>query len=388
MTRALRIGINALFLIPGGVGGTEIYLRNLLAALARLDSENEYFVFINAESAGQGTLPLTPQAPNFRAVPCAVRAVNRPARLVWEQFCLPAQAALHKLDVLFSPGFTSPLLTFRCPKVTVIHDLQHVRQPENFRPAELAAWRALVWISARFSQHVVTVSQSSKRDIMEAYGLPAGRVTVIPHGVEEAFFDPAAAPAVGRALAVPYLLSVSTIHPHKNWSRWLEAYGQLAAEGCAHHLVIAGLRGNYYEKLRKLIEQRRLEGRVHITGWLPRPELLALFRHADALVFPSTFEGFGMPVLEAMAAGVPVACSDIAPLRELAAEAALFFDPYSPGSIAGAVRSLVQDSGLRRRLTEQGRRHAARFTWRRAARETLAVLRNACGLPVAAERRP
>ncbi len=376
MACALRIGVNALYLIPGGVGGTEIYLRNLLAALAEIDPMDQYYVFLNAETASADP-PLEPKAANFHAVRCPIRAVNRPSRLLWEQLALPLQAARRRLDVLFSPGFTSPLLTPGCAKVTVIHDMQHARRPENFGRLERAAWRATVWISARFSKQVITVSESSRRDIEAVYRLAPGRVQVIRHGVEPAFFDLAGDAGLTRAVEQPYLLSVSTIHPHKNWSRWLEAYRQLVAEGYPHHLVIAGLQGKYSQELARLIEAGGLAERVHATGWLPRRELLALFRFAGALVFPSTFEGFGMPLLEAMAAGIPVACSDIPALREAAGEAALFFDPQSPDAIAAAVRRLLADADLRRRLIERGRENAANFSWTRAAEQTLAALRKA-----------
>jgi len=385
MARLLRIGVNALYLIPGGVGGTEIYLRNLLAALAQIDRRNRYFVFVNAETA-RAEPPLVPAAGNFETVPGSVRAANRPARLAWEQLVLPAQAARRDLDVLFSPGFTSPLWT-RARKVTVIHDLQHKRHAENFGWLELAAWRALVWVSARFSQQVVTVSETSRRDILEIYALAPEWVTVVPHGVEPAFFRLREDSAVDRrrlAAGVgdhPYLLSVSTVHPHKNWGRWLEAYRRLAAEGWPHHLVIAGLAGKYSPELRRTLESLDLRERVHVTGWLGRPELLALYKFAEALVFPSGFEGFGMPVLEAMAAGIPVACSAIAPLEETTGEAALLFDPDSVDSMAGAVRKLLSDAELRHRLVEQGRQRAAGFTWTRAAEQTLAVIERAASGP-------
>ncbi len=367
----LRIGVNALYLIPGGVGGTEIYLRNLLAALAEVDRENEYCVFLNRETE-QTEPPLVPEAANFRAVRTGVRAANRPRRLVWEQTCLPWEARRWRLGVLFSPGFTSPVVC-PCPKVTVIHDLQHKRQPQNFRRLELLAWRATVWASARWSRDIITVSESSRRDIVEVYGLAPERVHVVRHGVEWELFSPPGE----RPEPWPYLLSVSTIHPHKNWERWLEAYRALVEEGLPHHLVIAGLRGNYAAELSALIARQGLEERVHPTGWIPRERLRELLKHAAALVFPSTFEGFGMPVIEAMAAGTPVACSDLAPLREVAGEAAVWFDPGSVESIAGAVRRLLAEAGLRERLVEAGRRRAEGFTWRRAAEQTLEVLRRA-----------
>jgi glycosyltransferase involved in cell wall biosynthesis len=143
--------------------------------------------------------------------------------------------------------------------------------------------------------------------------------------------------------------------------------------------VIAGLRGKYSDELALLVERKKLRHRVHMTGWVERPALRSLFRFADALVFPSTFEGFGMPVIEAMAAGVPVACSGIPPLREAAGPAALFFDPLSEHSMAHAVRDLLRDAKLRCRLVEQGRLRAAGFTWTRAAEQTLAILKDAAG---------
>ncbi len=363
----MRIGVNALYLIPGGVGGTEIYLRHLLAALAEIGSSDEFFVFVNRETV-EAEPPLVPAAANFHTVVCPIRATRRPLRLAWEQLGLPWQAASRRLEVLFSPGFTSPLFTAG-RKVTVIHDLQHQRQPQNFGKVELAAWRALVWTSARFSPEVVTVSESSRRDIIAAYGLDPERVHVVRHGVEPELFE--VRPDNSEP---PYLLSVSTLHAHKNWNRWLEAYARLAAEGFPHRLVIAGLMGNYAEELDRVIERRGLRDRVRLTGWVPRPRLRQLYASAAALVFPSTFEGFGMPVLEAMAAAVPVACSDIAPLRETAGDAALYFDPHSVDSIVDAVRRLLLDVDLRARLAGAGRRRAHEFSWAESARQTLAIL--------------
>ena len=226
MPCALRIGVNALFLIPGGVGGTEIYVRNLLSALAEIDAMDEYFVFVNRETAADAE-PLAPRAPNFREVVCAVRAASRPARLLWEQAVLPFQTAARRLDVLFSPGFTSPLWCAGS-KVTVIHDMQHKRRPENFGALELAAWRASVWASAHFSKRIITVSEESRRDIVEIYGVAPERVQVVRHGVEPELFR-----LERRDGEPPYLLSVSTIHPHKNWGRWMEAFGRLEI-GRAH----------------------------------------------------------------------------------------------------------------------------------------------------------
>ena len=371
-----RIGVNALYLIPGGVGGTEIYLRNLLAALAQIDDRNEYFVFTNRETGPD----LCPIAVNFHPVVSRVPGSVRPARLLWEQFGLGCQTVSHRLDVLFCPGFSSP---FFCHggKATVIHDLQHKRQPQNFGWMERQAWNLIVWLSVRFSDRIITVSEHSRRDLLEIYRLPSPRLRVIGHGVEPEFFglrrNRAYSSSLLRDAGVPscrYLLAVSTLHAHKNWARLLEAFHRLVKSGRAEHLVIAGLRGKAWNDVGRQISELGLTGSVHMIGWQPRKVLLGLYKHAEALVFPSTFEGFGMPVAEALAAEVPVVCSDIPPLREIADGAALFFHPESVDDLAEQMQQILDNTARRERLIARGKELATRFSWSRAAEETLAVL--------------
>jgi glycosyltransferase involved in cell wall biosynthesis len=352
-----RIGVNALYLIPGGVGGTEIYLRRLLAALASIDRENEYFVFTNRE-----TTDLVPIQANFHAKPQAVRARFRPARILWEQIVLPFRAA--RLDVLLNPGFTSPVLA-PCPCVTVFHDLQHAHHPEYFRWFDLPFWKLLLWASAHRARRLIAVSQATRTDLVRVYGLPADRIDVVLHGVEPEFF------ALDRTRMEPFVLCVSTLHPHKNLDRLIRAYARRKRNW---RLVVVGMRGFFADTLDALIKELGVQDSVRLTGWIPREELLQLYGRALAFVYPSTFEGFGMPVLEAMAAGIPVACSDIPPLREVAGDAALFFDPLNEDAIADALDRITADTGLRAQLAETGAERARAFTWERAARETLAAL--------------
>ena len=171
----IRIGVNALYLIPGGVGGTEIYLRNLLNALAGIDSENQYIVFTNRET-GSG---LVPDRPNFLHAPQSVRASFRPARILWEQLVLPFAARRHQLNVLFNPGFTAPLVC-GCPMVTVFHDLQHKRHPEYFRWFDLPFWNFFVWASARRSRGAIAVSVATHDDL--AHESPSPLPTTLPTG--------------------------------------------------------------------------------------------------------------------------------------------------------------------------------------------------------------
>ncbi len=383
MPSRLRIGVNALYLIPGGVGGTEIYLRNLLAALAEIDRRNEYFVYMNRETDAE----LCPAEANFAPVATGVKAAFRPGRLIWEQLRLPSQTRADRLDVLFSPGFTAPRWGSG-RRVTVIHDLQHVRQPDNFGFLERRAWNWSVKSAVDNSALIITVSDNSKRDIDEVYGVPSSKVRVIRHGVEKDFFglreNERYGPEIPAQSGLPadarYLLAVSTVHPHKNWEALIEAYSALVREGSELHLAICGLRGKAWAGLQEKLAAARLADKAHLLGWQPRERLIGLFKFAEALVFPSTFEGFGMPVLEAMAAELPVVCSDIPPLREIADGCAHFFDPKSSDDLAAVLRGTLQDSERRRKLVKAGLARAGEFTWRRAAERTLAVFLEASQL--------
>jgi glycosyltransferase involved in cell wall biosynthesis len=355
-----RIGVNALYLIPGGVGGTEIYLRRLLAALASIDRDNEYFVFTNLETDAD----LVPRQPNFHWIPQAVRARFRPARILWEQIVLPIEAASHRLDVLFNPGFTAPILA-PCASVTVFHDLQHKRHPEHFRWFDLPFWKLLLWASAHRARRLIAVSEATRDDLVRIYRLSSERISVIHHGVEPDFT------ALDRAHTEPFVLCVSTLHPHKNLDRLIRVYARRKHDW---PLTIVGMRGFFADALDALIAELGVKDSVRLTGWIPRDELLQLYAKAHAFVYPSTFEGFGMPVLEAMAAGIPVACSDIPPLREVAGEAALFFDPVNEDAISIALDRIVTDAPLRAGLAQAGKERAHKFSWERAARETLIAL--------------
>jgi glycosyltransferase involved in cell wall biosynthesis len=355
-----RIGINALYLIPGGVGGTEIYLRRLLAALASIDPSNEYFVFTNLETDAD----LVPSQPNFHRIRQALRARFRPARILWEQTVLPIAAARLKLDVLFNPGFTAPFFA-PCACVTVFHDLQHKRHPEHFRWFDLPFWKLLLWASAHRARRLIAVSEATRHDLLRVYRLPPERISVVHHGVEPDFFT------LDRTRTEPYVLCVSTLHPHKNLDRLIRAYARNKRDW---RLTIVGMRGFFAQVLEALIAELGVMDSVQLTGWIPRDELLQLYAKAHAFVYPSTFEGFGMPVLEAMAAGIPVTCSDIAPLREVAGDAALFFDPLNEDAIATALDRIITDVPLRAQLAQTGPERARLFSWERAARETLTAL--------------
>ena len=364
----LRIGIDALYLSPGGVGGSEIYLRSLTRALCALATPHRFTVFTNQETPSG----LFPAHPNWEVRQTGVHAINRPARLLYEQFLLPLQCA--GLDVLFCPGFTAPALA-PCPTVTTIHDLQHMRHPECFRWFELPFWRYFVWQSVRTSRRIIAVSEATRSDLRHYHATSGEQVAVVWHGVDEEFSEVRRRRGERRAEAI--LLCPSTTHAHKNHARLVRVFRRFRAAHPEWRLLLTGVRGFADETVRDQIERTEEDSGVVSLGWLPREELYACFERAAAVIYPTTFEGFGLPVLEGLAAGVPTACSGIEPLRTIAGDAAVFFDPTSEDSMLGALERTALNQELRAHLSQAGPERASQFTWRKCAETTLAVLLDA-----------
>jgi glycosyltransferase involved in cell wall biosynthesis len=281
---------------------------------------------------------------------------------------LPLAAARLQLDVLFNAGFTAPLFA-GCPQVTMFHDLQHIRHPEYFRWFDLPFWKILLFGSAHVSRLLLTNSEATAEDVLHHYRLPERKVRVSMLGVDPVFFDLA-----HRRQPEKFLLAVSTLHPHKNLDGLLKAFAQFHREQPEFRLTVCGLHGFFTSPLLELRESLGLAGVVDFPGWIPRKKLHSLFTRAWAFVYPSLFEGFGIPVVEAMAAGVPTACSDIEPIAGIAGGAALRFDPHDPAAMLVALRRITGDEELRRRLVEAGPKRAANYSWRRTAEVTLQAL--------------
>ena len=361
----MRIGINLLYLLPGEVGGTETYAAGLLRGLAALDPADEYFVFVNREAA---EWPLPPASACHRVV-CDVSGVHRVRRVAFEQFHLPRLADRHRLDLLHSLGYVAPILQRR-PSVVTIPDLNFRAFGTQMGILKQVALPIMVAQAARAAQAIVTLSEFSKREITGGLGVPAGKVYVTPlapkplaaeqdlDGIEER----------SRSLS-PYIIAFSSVSPNKNVLRLVEAFlSARKKHGLSHKLVIVGHQSN---ELRTLLSTS--PDSVFGTGYLTEGSLQLALRRADLMVFPSTYEGFGLPILEAMAAGVPVLCSDRASMPETAGDAALYFDPLSIEAIASRIGELALDRSLREELKEKGIRHVQRFSWEKTAAATRSV---------------
>jgi glycosyltransferase involved in cell wall biosynthesis len=368
-TRPLRIGINLLFLIPGGVGGTEIYTRNLLDSLAKVDSTNRYFVFRNVETDAS----IVPDRPNFVDCPQPIRATFRPARILYEQTALVAAILRARLDVVLNGGYTAPLLC-PVPMVTVFFDLQYKIHPENFRKLDLLFWRMLLPASARRSRRIVAMSEAARRQIETYYPWCRGSIDIVPHGIERRFSEIAitreAKTSFGR-----YILAVSTLGPHKNYDGLLRAYARYRGTHPDLRLVIVGIKGSQAEQLVALRDALGLEHAVTFTGWIPREELYELYADALAFAYASKFEGFGIPVLEAIAAGIPTACSAIPSLLEIAEGCVRFFDPNDDADIAASLAFVTGDDATLQDNIAAGRARAIRYDRENAARSLVDAIR-------------
>ena len=373
MSSPLRIGVNALYLIPGGVGGTEIYLRSLLKALPEVDNRNEYFVYANVETGPD----LVPSSPRFHFVQTGVKARVRPARILYEQAMLPRLLRRDAIDVLLNAGFTCPL-SFGGRSVTVFYDLQHKRHPEFFRWFDRPFWNLLLKASAVRSRGLIVISRATESDLVRYYPKAKNKTFVVPVGVDPEFFR------IGerRNHAAPgerYLLTVSTLHPHKNLDRLLQAFAEFRRTRPEFRLVIAGLKGFATQTLEDRRRELGLEDSVRFTGWISRAELYLLFERANACIAPSEFEGFGMPLSEALAAGLPTACSTIEPFEEIAGDAAVRFAPESISEMIDAMTTVTSNADFRARARVAGPARAHLFDWPGSARRMLEVIEKAAG---------
>lgn len=367
----MHVGLNLIFLVPGETGGMEVAARELIPALlAEAPEGTRFTAFINREAAAAGDGPWGELLP---AVTVPVRARDRVQWVLGEQALLPPLAARARVDLLHSLASTAPLWgPFR--RVVTIHDLIYARFPEAHAGLRDKGMRVLVPAAARRSHLVLCDSESTREDVLRVIGLAPARAEVVPLGLGmQRRFEPTPERELRATLGLgerPVLLSLSAKRPHKNLAALIGALSLLEPAD-RPLLVLPGYPTRHELELRELVRRRGLDEDVRFPAWLSPADIEGLWATARAFVYPSLYEGFGLPVLEAMARGVPVACSDASSLPEVAADAALLFDPTSEGEIAAAIRRLLGDPALAEELRERGRRRAALFSWRHTAKLTL-----------------
>ncbi|MBV9925413.1 MAG: glycosyltransferase family 4 protein [Acidobacteria bacterium] len=356
-----------------GLAGNETYAANLVEALAEVDRENRYTVYVTkaeAEARFGGrwgnvelrrTLPHTPLVRIPLTLSMELR--RRPVDLLHVQYTAPP----------FAP----------CPVVTTIHDLSFEHIPETFNLRSRVQLRLTVRATARRAAHVIAPSEYTRRDLVETYGLDPARVTAIPLAVSPRFRPVREAGEVARVkrrygIEGEYVLAVGSLQPRKNLARLVRAYSALRrGRGRSNlpQLVLVGKKAWLYGDTLTAIEEEGLGQSVLLTGYVSEDDLPALYTGALLFAYPSFYEGFGLPPLEAMSCGAPVLTGDRTSLPEVVGEAGLTVDPFDTGALAAALARLIDDDALRAGLRERGLQRARSFDWRDTARMTLKVYR-------------
>ena len=358
----MRIGIDARKLHDFGIG---TYIRNLLRHLARIDRETEYVLLARPGDVNG----LQVLGENFRAV--SERAGNYS---VGEQLKVPVALVREGVQLFHAPHYVLPPLV-PCRSVVTIHDVIHLMFPQYLpHRAALTYARTFIGLAARRSNRIMTVSESSKRDILKYVDVPPEKIEVIYNSYDERFSVQPSDEATDRLreryqLHDQFVLYAGNVKPHKNLERLIDAFYLVRQRGLDHlKLVLIGDDISKYASLRRAVQHHGLHKYVRFLGYLPEETLAVMYRLASVFVFPSLYEGFGLPPLEAMASGTPVVTSNISSLPEVTGNAAVLVDPYDPHSIADGIYSVVADPARRADLSAKGVARAHEFSWEAAAR--------------------
>jgi glycosyltransferase involved in cell wall biosynthesis len=363
--RPMRIGIDARKLHDFGIG---TYLQNLLKELVQLDDDAEYVVLCRADDVDW----LAALGPRIR--PIVTGAANYSVR---EQIEVPWRLWRAGVTLFHSPHYVLPVL-LPCPAVVTVHDCIHLMFPQYLpNRAAYAYAKASMWNAAKRSDRVLTVSEASKRDILHFFSVRPEKVVVVYNAIDERFWVAPKEEDMARIreryqLDHGFVLYVGNIKPHKNLVRLIEAFDELRQEGGFDELklLIIGDEISRLPALRRAVHSHKLHKQVRFLGYLPDETLAILYRLAAVFVFPSLYEGFGLPPLEAMASGTPVVTSNVSSLPEVAGDAAVLVDPYDSHAIADGIRRVLTDPALAQDLRLKGLVRAREFSWERSVART------------------
>lgn len=366
----MRIAIDA-HSVGAKLAGNESYAVNLIEALAQIDSVNDYTLYVTTAEARQR---FHNRWPNFK-----VRSTLPHTPLIRIPLTLSAELRKNPVDVLHVQ-FTAPPFC-PCPVVVSIHDLSFEHLPETFKRRSRTQLKLTVRHSARRAARILSLSEHGRRDLIDTYGINADRIDAIPLAAPEHFrpvTDKRELQRVRHNYGIDgeYILAVGSIQPRKNLARLIKAYASLRGDGSADKLpklVLAGKCAWLYDETLRTLDQTGVKESVVLTGYVPEADLPALYSSALCFVYPSYFEGFGLPPLEAMKCGAPVIVGNRTSLPEVVGDAALQVDPFNVDEIAAAMRRLLNDGPLREKLSRRGQERASAFSWRETARKTLKV---------------
>jgi glycosyltransferase involved in cell wall biosynthesis len=373
----MRVGIDATAL-PSKPVGAGIYTINLVRALHSLDLGYDLVVF--ATQRGRDVIDL-PEKPGFHWV--VVPELNPAIRLVWEQVVFPNLVRRDKLDLLHSLHYTKPIY-LPCASVVTFHDMTFLIYPQLHTRVKRMIFPLFIRISARQADALIAVSESTRQDSIRLLNLAPKKIFSTPLGVSQGYqqiTDPVLLTDVRRKYKLPsgFILYIGVVEPRKNLPLLIRAYASLVEQGIEEKLVIAGRYGWMSDEVFELVDRLGLSERVIFTGYIEQYDLPAIYNLASIFVYPTLYEGFGLPVLEAMACGTVVITSAVSSLPEIVADAGVLLPPADEDALSKAMLRLINDPLERRRLADAGLARAAQFTWRNTALETSKVYRTVAG---------
>jgi glycosyltransferase involved in cell wall biosynthesis len=368
----MRIGIDATALPPHPVGAGN-YIIELIRHLERLNEADEFVIF--AQPHGRDLIDV-PARPGFEWVMIPQRSPAQ--RLIWEQTGFPRLVARSSLDLLHSLHYTRPM-RLPCTSVVTFHDMTFFLFPHLHTPSKRLYFPQAIRLSARKANALIAVSESTRQDAIRLLGIPPARIHTVPLGVSPAFHpvrEASLLEAVRQRYSLPehFILYVGLVEPRKNLPMLLRAYQRLP-DNSAPALVIVGRFGWGVEQVFKLVESLAIRDKVHFSGYIPAEDLPIVYNLADVFVYPSLYEGFGLPPLEAMACGTPVITTSVSSLPEHVGEAGILVPPQDEEALFQALVKILQDPDLRGELSRKGPERAAQYSWNRTAQETLDVYR-------------
>jgi glycosyltransferase involved in cell wall biosynthesis len=372
----MRIGINTLAAHPRKTG-IATYITNLVQALLKVDPSNHDTLFVSRENA----MMFPDDGPRCRKKFGPAITENTNIRVLWEHTLLPWTIRENNLDLFHGPTFVAPFLS-RIPNVVTIADMTWFTHPEAHQALKRWYYQRLIPVSIRRARCVIAMSESTRRDIVRLVGAPKEKVVTVHCGVE-ASFRPNGGLVAGAdirrtwAIAGRFILFLGVIEPRKNIPRLLQAFAEVLRRGFDGRLVMVGPKGWGYVAVARTIGELGLERHDTFTGPLSDEEVRAFLREATLFAYPSLYEGFGLPVLEAMACGAPVVTSNVSSLPEVVGDAGIMIDPLDVNALTDALDCVLSDSALRERLRQKGLEQAREFTWEATARRTLAIYEDA-----------
>jgi glycosyltransferase involved in cell wall biosynthesis len=366
------IGFNGVLLSPY-TGGISTYMQNLLENFAQFIPKNELMIYLSKDQYNNYKNNF-----RFRSIKTPLSSVNTIQRIAFENFYWNSKLIKDGIKLYHSPISYLPF-TLNIPSIVTIHDLRVFRYPETYPKSRRFYLHIAVKRSISNAMKIITVSDFTKKEILDIFGISPEKITVIHEGIDTTKFN------IGKKesditvlkkynIKKKYIFTVGHLEPRKNFLRLIKAFELLKNDyKNSFQLVIGGMENFYYHSLYEYVSKNNLLDKVVFTGFIANNDLPVLYRNADLFVFPSTYEGFGLPPLESLAAGVPVAASDVSSIPEVLDDAAIYFNPYSVEDISGKIKQLIDNMELRNKLLSNGGKIIKNSTWKNCAKKTIEV---------------